>query len=647
MVEAMGKLSGIRRIMIGVGVLLVTVACGALQSAVEEAAPEQQQDVVRTLPPDADTDSEEAEPEDVDEPIDEEGSSASGSSSAALDPIDVEPIDTDDLLLEAVTSDGVGSEGIGDPYFPELGNGGYDVQLYVLDLIVDVEANTIDGVATIEMETLQVLEQFNLELLGFDIENIIVNGDEVNFEREQPEIIIQLDEPLEANTLATVEIVYAGVPGEGVPDDLPLYSQGWTNYETGILVAGEPTGASSWYPVNEHPLDKASYRYEITVEKPLVVAANGILVDTIDEGDVWTYIWEMNEPTASYLTTLAVGEFGVERAESSRGIPVRNYFASGLPEQTINNFARQPEMIDYFETIFGPYPYEVYGSVVHGVPLNFALETNTMSVFGSSFTDESVVAHELAHHWFGNSLSPAKWQYIWLNEGFATYASTLWVEYLDGRAAADAEITQIYASIAAPVPPFIIPREDLAQGVRELPYDIGQKTTLTPEDVEAALTALLGDALTGEEIAALIPADDIPGAELGDIFASAPVGDVLLNERKLNEFYVAVGLDVLNTAVLIGDPSGDSLFNGNVYQRGALTLHALREKIGDEAFFDTLRTYTALYEDGNVSTADFQNVAEDISGEDLDAFFDAWLFTESLPDIPEMDLYAEDFQPQP
>lgn len=562
---------------------------------------------------------------------------------ASSEPIDVEQVSTDDLLLEAVTSNGVGAESIGDPYFPGLGNGGYDVQSYTLDLQVDVEANIIDGVATIDLQALQQLERFNLELLGFDITEIDVNGTSVEFERNQPELTIILPAALETGDAAEVVIAYVGVPGEGVPEDLPVYSQGWTNYETGVLVAGEPTGASSWFPVNEHPIDKAFYRYEITVSKPYVVAANGILIDTVDEGESQTYIWEHSEPTASYLTTIAIGEFGVERDESASGVPIRNYFASGLPQSTINNFSRQGEMIDYFETIFGPYPFDVYGSVVHGVPLNFALETQTLSVFGSSFTEESVVAHELAHHWFGNSLSPAAWQYIWLNEGFATYASTLWVEYLDGPAAADAEMAQIYASIAAPQPDFIIPKADLAEGIRQLPYDIGQKDRLSPTDVEMALTALLGDVLPEAEIVALIPASDIDPVELGDIVDRADVSEVLLSEEKLNAFYASVGLDALNTEVLIGDPSADSLFNGNVYQRGALTLYALRMRVGDEAFFDILRTYTARYEDGNVSTEDFQSVAEEISGEDLDEFFEAWLFTTTLPDIPERNLYASDF----
>ncbi len=630
------KLAG--RVMLFTMLTTTSLACAALQPDSYDSV-----DIVATLSPEENT----AEPtgdtqeeDDQDAVVPQPTLASSGATG------DATPPPTSDLLLDAVTSDGVGAEGIGDNYFPELGNGGYDVVRYILDLDVDLEQNTISGIATIDMITLQALERFNLELYGFDISAIEVNGEVASFEREQPEIMITPAEPLAADEDVVVEIQYGGVPGENVPDDLPLYSQGWTNYGTGVLVAGEPTGASSWFPVNEHPIDKAFYTYQITVEKPLVVAANGFLMDTIDEGNTITYVWEMNEPTASYLTTVAIGEFGVERSESSNGIPVRNYFASGLPESTINNFARQPEMIDYFETIFGPYPYEVYGSVVHGEPLNFALETNTMSVFGSSFTDESVVAHELAHHWFGNSLSPAAWQYIWLNEGFATYASTLWVEYLDGREAAEDEMRQVYASLAAPVPPFIIPKEDLVAGIQDLPYDIGQKDTLSPQDVEDALTALLGDVLSGEEIAALVPSEDIPAVELGLVVEQVALEDILLNERKLDDFYNAVGLGTLTSGVLIGDPSGESLFNGNVYQRGALTLHALRSKIGDEAFFDTLRAYTERYEDGNVTTEDFQGIAEEISDEDLDDFFEAWLFTDETPDIPELDLYAADFQPE-
>jgi aminopeptidase N len=170
-------------------------------------------------------------------------------------------------------------------------------------------------------------------------------------------------------------------------------------------------------------------------------------------------------------------------------------------------------------------------------------------VFGNSFTDEYVVAHELSHMWFGDSIGLTTWKDIWLNEGFATYASALWNEHVGGREALDDEIRFYYEQMA---------------------------------------------------------------------FVSA------FSEP-------------------IGDPGPDNLFGQDVYFRGALTLHVLRLEVGDEPFFNILRTYYDRFRDGNATTTDFIAVSEEISGLALDEFFEAWLYQVDLPDIPQMGLTATDF----
>lgn len=439
------------------------------------------------------------------------------------------------------TPDCVGAPGIGDPYFPALGNGGYDVQHYTLDLAVDMAASLLDATASIEAQATQELCQFNLDFHGFDIGAVTVNGQPASFAREPGELVVIPAETLGAGESFTVEVSYSGRPGEGVDRSAPQYSQGWQFYPGGALVAGEPTGASSWFPVNEHPEDKATYTFRIAVDSPFVVAANGTLAEAYQENGATTYVWEMTDPMAPYLTTVAIGDFVERRTTTAGGVTIRDYFAAGLAPEVIALFDRTPEMLDHFETLFGPYPFEVYGVVVHDLALNFALETQTLAIFGRSFIGETVIAHELAHMWFGNSVTITRWQDIWLNEGFATYASVLWHEYADGREAADREI--------------------------ELYYD---------------------------------------------------------NMTRVN--------------LLLGDPTPDNLFDPIVYQRGALTLHALRLRVGDEAFFDILRAYHARFRHANATTDDFIAVAEAVSGESLGAFFHAWLFEEPLPGIPEMGL---------
>lgn len=444
----------------------------------------------------------------------------------------------------------VGADGIGDPYFAQMGNGGYDVLHYTLDLTADVDARTLSGAATIEAQAAQELARFNLDFEGYTISEVTVNGAPAAYERAPGELIITPAEALDAGESFTVMVRYSGAPGDNFSPYEPLYAQGWTFYEGGALVAGEPGGASGWYPVNMHPLDKATYTFRITVDEPYEVAANGTLIEAVDNGSTQTFTWASRDPIASYLVTVAVGLWDEQSTVSAGGVPVRSYFAEGIPESTRANFARLPEMIDVYADLFGPYPFEACGVVVHDLDLGFALETQTLVVFGSGFNDEGVISHEIAHQWFGDGVSPASWPDIWLNEGFATYASTLWNEHLYGPQATEDEMRSTYAFLAA----------------------FSEGSTLR-----------------------------------------------------------------------IGDPGPDRMFDGLVYVRGAMTLHALRARVGDEAFFTILRTYYERYRNASARTADFIAVAEEVSGQALDQFFDAWLYQPELPDIPEMGLYAEDF----
>jgi len=219
-------------------------------------------------------------------------------------------------------------------------------------------------------------------------------------------------------------VSYSGMPGEfnRRGDGYPV---SWNSYDDGVMVAGEPAGSSGWYPVNEHPLDKATYSYRITVPAPYSVAANGQLINTISNpDDTSTFVWKSAWPMASYLATVNIAVFDVETEDGPNGVLIRNYFEENISQRTRSTFDRQAEMIEFFNEVFGPYPFSAYGAVVHNLDLGFALETQTLSLFGRR-TGEGVVAHELAHQWFGNSVSLKSWQDIWLNEGFASYAEIL------------------------------------------------------------------------------------------------------------------------------------------------------------------------------------------------------------------------------
>jgi aminopeptidase N len=339
------------------------------------------------------------------------------------------------------------------------------------------------------------------------------------------------------------------------------YGAGWWSGDEEIFIAGEPAGAEVWYPVNGHPADKATYTLRLTVPKPYAVVANGTLTETIDSGSATTTVWESRDPMASYLVTFHAGRIDVETRSGPGGLPIRTAFADSVAPAQRAKFDRIPAMIEYFETVFGPYPFESAGGTIVGAPILFALETQTLPIYGEwplfglerlppdVLRDfEAIVAHELAHQWFGNSVSLLRWQDIWLNEGFATYAQVLWMEHTERSETGNREIGQIY--------------DLLADG-------------------------------------------GAPGAsDSGASFTTANPGPAGLFSPTL------------------------------VYHRGAVTLHALRLRVGDDVFFAILREWTRRFHDGNATTEDFMALAEEVSGEELDELFDVWLFQPTLPAFP-------------
>ena len=223
------------------------------------------------------------------------------------------------------------------PLLPELGNGGYDVQHYNLDLRHRVSANWLNGSVTIDAIALQDLSTFNLDFIGLTITQLTVNGEPAQFTRSERELTVRPSTAIPADVPFTVVIRYYGNPIPITPAAIP-FEMGWNNYGNGVYVASEPSGAATWYPVNDHPTDKATYTFQITVNEPYVAAANGVLVDTQNTGaGDTTYIWEMTDPMASYLTTVQIAEFTRQDAETVNGVTIRNYF----PDQ-FADAARRP-----------------------------------------------------------------------------------------------------------------------------------------------------------------------------------------------------------------------------------------------------------------------------------------------------------------
>jgi aminopeptidase N len=210
------------------------------------------------------------------------------------------------------------------------------------------------------------------------------------------------------------------------------------------VTVGEPDGAATWYPVNDTPREKATYDITVTVPRPLSALSNGILVDRTTTGDDTTWHWRESAPMASYLAMVAIGRYRVKTA-SLDGRPMVLAVASSLPKSVDKQLADTPDVLDFLVSQFGPYPFDSVGGVVQpDVRLLSSLENQTRPVYswhvflGGGADDaqrdepSSVIAHELAHQWFGDDVTIANWADIWLNEGFATYAQWLWTEHEGG-----------------------------------------------------------------------------------------------------------------------------------------------------------------------------------------------------------------------
>jgi hypothetical protein len=636
-----------------------------------------------------------------------------------------------------------GAAGVGDPYYPRAGNGGYDVEHYTLDLWYRPGSDHLGGIATIQAVATQNLSRFNLDLDGLRVESVRVDGERARWRRDRGELVITPASGVERDSAFTTVVAYEGKP-TALPD-----GSGFIPTRDGVVVAGQPKGSTSWYPVNDHPSDRASYTFDITAPAGRPVIANGRLVSKERDGRWTTWRWEAEDPMASYLTTVNIGrwqtshrtEDGIEiwdavdsrlyrrharprtgdgllisqQASStwkrltrtidvpddggslsfwvdrdteagwdfffveahtpgeddwttlpdrngatsrftpdcgayfplhpfvehylreddcaprgstgrwhattgaSRGwerwtvdlsdwaggevevslsyasdetvqgpgvfvddvrgpggqgttsfeddaAPLDGWTVSGSPPGSPTNandwvagtaadvgstgrltedaLGQQADIIGFLGESFGPYPFDLAGGVVDPAVPGFALETQTRPVYSADFFTESfsatsVIVHELAHQWYGDSLTLRRWRHIWLNEGFATYAEWLWSE--------------------------------------ELGMD-------SPQEIFDALYR------------------DIP---------------------RQDSFWKTT----------IGDPGTgtDNLFDFAVYYRGAMTLQALRNAVGDEDFFTILETWADRRRGKLVTTPQFVRLAEGISGEQLDELFETWLFTPRKP----------------
>ena len=328
----------------------------------------------------------------------------------------------------------VGARSAGDPYLPTRGNGGYAVERYELDLTYRIATNRLAGTAVIHATTTQELAGFSLDLLRLRVSRVRIEGQRgVRFAHSSGKLTITPTKPLPADTAFTVTIDYAGAPA---PHRSRWGAVGWEELDDGVIVAAQPTGAPTWFPCNDSLADKAAYDIRIATDAAYTVICNGVLAGRTTSAGLgrWHYVQE--EPTSTYLATVQIGRY--RRTEQAfDGVPGVLAYPRAIESRVLADVDQVGRMMNLFQRSFGPYPFATYTVVVTADDLEIPLEAQGLATFGANHLDghggsERLVAHELAHQWFGNSVGLAAWQHIWLNEGFACYAEWMWSEESGG-----------------------------------------------------------------------------------------------------------------------------------------------------------------------------------------------------------------------
>jgi aminopeptidase N len=429
-----------------------------------------------------------------------------------------------------------GGQSAGDSLFPTIGNTGYYVRNYAISLHYAASTRSITARTVVTARAPRPLSSFSLDLQGLTVDRTWVDGRPATFTRHGHKLVVTPARPVSGVFRTTVS--YHGAPVTHIDPDGS--KDGWIPTSDGATVVSEPVGAMTWFPNNNTPRDKATYTVRVTAPSSRAVAGNGDLRSRRTHRGRTTWTWVQPRQMATYLAMISIGRYHVYHSvmttATGRRLPVWSFVQPRLG--SLAGLRTQlPRIIRFEERRFGRYPLTSVGMVVKDLGVGYALETQNRPVFDGT-PDTSTLVHELAHQWYGDSVTPRVWEDVWLNEGFATYAEALW-------------------------------------------------------------SAAHGGPSTRE---AFHRTYDQHGSSSG-FWRPAPAR--------------------------FSDPS--DLFGSPVYDRGSMTLEALRERIGSRDFFALLRRWATVSAGRSVDTRQLVALAERISHRDLDAFFDTWLYVAKKP----------------
>ncbi len=389
-------------------------------------------------------------------------------------PVDDVPSDQQ-TSTTAVPLDGEPSRStsVGDRRFPRLGSADLDVASYDVILSYPDDGERLVGSVTATIDLVADTDRIALDADGPIVSRATVDATDAPFEQSAGELLVELGEvrPQGDRVVVTVDFTTAVVD-----QAFGSQSAGLFPTENGLWSVNEPDGLSTWLPVNDHPTDKATWTLAVTVPAGLTAVANGVLVTTRATGEATTWTWAQDEPMASYLLLLLIGDYElVQGGRTASGVELRHTVLADRVDTLEPYLDVTDAQFSFFEPLFGPYPFDRYGLALADSDPNLAMETQGFSLFSAvdldgklGFTQHLLLAHELAHQWFGNAVSPAAWDDIWLNEGFATYAQWLWLDEIG-----QIELDRFAASALAALPPVGWPLSRPTEMFGPVSYDGG------------------------------------------------------------------------------------------------------------------------------------------------------------------------------